>query len=153
MYKIHLSIWLVNTYCICVFLGTQVNQIKKHLFMGKLHSSFFKCFFLAETATVCIVMWSITYSYCLQETTFIEQIVEDESQMEGIPYGCSTIMNWRLHLEAKDLVYPKGWQVSRNSDAGVRLTWSSFFLSPSQGNSTWIITAICLLMVVASFNG
>ncbi|XP_042458639.1 probable beta-1,4-xylosyltransferase IRX9H [Zingiber officinale] len=58
----------------------------------------------------------------LQETTFIEQIVEDESQMEGIPYGCSRIMNWYLPLEAKDLVYPKGWQVSRNSDAVVRLT-------------------------------
>ncbi|KAG6525743.1 hypothetical protein ZIOFF_015710 [Zingiber officinale] len=57
-----------------------------------------------------------------QETTFIEQIVEDESQMEGIPYGCSRIMNWHLPLEAKDLVYPKGWQVSRNSDAVVRLT-------------------------------
>ncbi|WOL08079.1 putative beta-1,4-xylosyltransferase IRX9H [Canna indica] len=57
-----------------------------------------------------------------QETTFIEQIVEGESQMEGLPNGCSRIMNWHLHLEAKDLIYPKGWKVSRNLDAviGIR---------------------------------
>lgn len=52
-----------------------------------------------------------------QETTFIEQVVEDESQMEGIPHGCSKIMNWHLHLEARHLSYPKGWQVSHNLDA------------------------------------
>ncbi|XP_009398588.2 probable beta-1,4-xylosyltransferase IRX9H [Musa acuminata AAA Group] len=57
-----------------------------------------------------------------QETTFIEQIVEDESQMEGLPNDCPRIMNWHLHLEAKDLVYPKGWQVSRNLDSIIRLT-------------------------------
>lgn len=52
-----------------------------------------------------------------QETTFIEQLVEDESQMEGLPHRCSKIMNWHLHLEAKHLVYPKRWQVSSNLDA------------------------------------
>ncbi|XP_072954110.1 probable beta-1,4-xylosyltransferase IRX9H isoform X1 [Typha angustifolia] len=56
-----------------------------------------------------------------QETTFIEQLVEDESQMEGIPSGCSRIMNWHLHLEAKHLVYPKGWQISGNLDVVVPL--------------------------------
>ncbi|KAF8377434.1 hypothetical protein HHK36_030811 [Tetracentron sinense] len=51
-----------------------------------------------------------------QETTFIEQMVEDESQMEGIPHGCSRIMNWHLHLEARGLVHPRGWLVKKNLD-------------------------------------
>lgn len=51
-----------------------------------------------------------------QETTFIEQIVEDESQMEGIPVGCYGIMNWHLHLEASGLAYPKGWTLQKNLD-------------------------------------
>ncbi|KAG8377408.1 hypothetical protein BUALT_Bualt08G0029900 [Buddleja alternifolia] len=52
-----------------------------------------------------------------QETTFIQQIVEDESQMEGVPPGCYKIMNWHLHLEARDLIYPKGWILQNNLDA------------------------------------
>ncbi|KAL1546828.1 Pglcat2p [Salvia divinorum] len=51
-----------------------------------------------------------------QETTFIEQIVENESQMEGIPLGCNRIMNWHLHLEARGLAYPKGWVLPKNLD-------------------------------------
>lgn len=51
-----------------------------------------------------------------QETTFIEQVVEDESQMEGTPSGCSKIMNWHLHLEAHALAYPKGWLLQKNLD-------------------------------------
>lgn len=52
-----------------------------------------------------------------QETTFIEQIVEDESQMEAVPPGCSRVLNWHLHLEARGLVYPRGWLLQRNLDA------------------------------------
>ena len=52
----------------------------------------------------------------LQETTFIEQVVEDESQMEGIPPGCSRIMNWHLHLEAREVSYPRGWLLQKNLD-------------------------------------
>jgi hypothetical protein len=52
----------------------------------------------------------------LQETTFIEQVVEDESQMEGIPPGCSRIMNWHLHLEARHFFYPRGWLLQKNLD-------------------------------------
>lgn len=51
-----------------------------------------------------------------QETTFIEQVVEDESQMEGTPSGCSRIMNWHVHLEASHLVYPTGWLLQKNLD-------------------------------------
>ncbi|XP_072989272.1 probable beta-1,4-xylosyltransferase IRX9H [Typha latifolia] len=56
-----------------------------------------------------------------QETSFLEQLVEDESQMEGVPNDCSKIMNWHLHLDSKDLAYPKGWQVSRNLDVVIPL--------------------------------
>ncbi|KAJ1391966.1 Nucleotide-diphospho-sugar transferase [Sesbania bispinosa] len=52
-----------------------------------------------------------------QETTFIEQLVEDESQMEGSPPGCFKIMNWHLHLGANNIVYPKGWMLQKNLDA------------------------------------
>ncbi|KAI3718039.1 hypothetical protein L1987_70030 [Smallanthus sonchifolius] len=52
-----------------------------------------------------------------QETTFIEQLVEDESQMEATPLGCSKIMNWHLHLEAHELGFPKGWLLQKNLDA------------------------------------
>ncbi|MCD9561210.1 putative beta-1,4-xylosyltransferase irx9h [Datura stramonium] len=52
-----------------------------------------------------------------QETTFIEQIVEDESQMEAVPPGCSRVLNWHLHLEARGLVYPRGWLLQKNLDA------------------------------------
>lgn len=52
-----------------------------------------------------------------QETTFIEQLVEDERQMEGLPPGCSKILNWHLHLDADNIVYPKGWVLQKNLDA------------------------------------
>ncbi|KAJ4780217.1 Glycosyltransferase [Rhynchospora pubera] len=51
-----------------------------------------------------------------QETTFIEQLVEDESEMEAVPPGCNRILNWHLHLESKNLPYPKGWELSENLD-------------------------------------
>uniref|UniRef100_A0A251J524 Glycosyltransferases n=1 Tax=Manihot esculenta TaxID=3983 RepID=A0A251J524_MANES len=51
-----------------------------------------------------------------QETTFIEQVVEDESQMEGAPAGCSRILNWHLHLDAQGLLYPIGWLFQKNLD-------------------------------------
>ncbi|CAO2207871.1 unnamed protein product [Urochloa humidicola] len=56
-----------------------------------------------------------------QETTFIEQLVEDETHMEGIPAGCSKIMNLNLRLEDKHLVYPKGWQMTENLDVIIPL--------------------------------
>ncbi|GAB4852462.1 hypothetical protein Ancab_016656 [Ancistrocladus abbreviatus] len=49
-----------------------------------------------------------------QETTFIEQLVADESQMESIPDGCGRIMNWHLHLEARGIIYPRGWLLQNN---------------------------------------
>lgn len=52
-----------------------------------------------------------------QETTFIEQVVEDESQMEGITPGCATIMNWHLHLESTKNGYPEGWLLQNDLSA------------------------------------
>eukprot|EP00249_Psilotum_nudum_P013013 c24102_g1_i1 orf=289-1641(-) len=54
-----------------------------------------------------------------QETTFIEQVVEDESQMEGLPNGCSKVMVWHLHLESPNLVYPPGWILKGSLNATV----------------------------------
>ncbi|KAJ4966176.1 hypothetical protein NE237_018025 [Protea cynaroides] len=51
-----------------------------------------------------------------QETTFIKQVVEDESQMEAIPLGCSRVVNWHLHLEVCSHAYPKGWVLQKNLD-------------------------------------
>ncbi|XP_043711555.1 probable beta-1,4-xylosyltransferase IRX9H [Telopea speciosissima] len=54
-----------------------------------------------------------------QESMFIEQVVEDESQMEAISLGCSRVMNWHLHLESRSHVYPKGWMLQKNLDVDV----------------------------------
>ncbi|KAK3425681.1 probable beta-1,4-xylosyltransferase IRX9H [Eucalyptus grandis] len=51
-----------------------------------------------------------------QGTKFIEQVVEDESQMEAIPPGCSLIMNWHLYLDGPGLPYPPGWLLQKNLD-------------------------------------
>lgn len=56
-----------------------------------------------------------------QETTFIEQLVAEESQMEGIPAGCSKIMTWHLHLDARGVLYPRGWILQRNLDAALSI--------------------------------
>ncbi|KAL8172075.1 hypothetical protein V2J09_023879 [Rumex salicifolius] len=48
------------------------------------------------------------------ETSFIEQLVEDESQMEGVPMGCSRILNWHLHLDSHGFGYPRGWFMENN---------------------------------------
>ncbi|CAH2034073.1 unnamed protein product, partial [Thlaspi arvense] len=52
-----------------------------------------------------------------QETTFIEQVVADESEMEGVPPFCSRILNWHLHLDARDVPYPQGWLIPNNLEA------------------------------------
>ncbi|XVE70285.1 hypothetical protein DITRI_Ditri10aG0060300 [Diplodiscus trichospermus] len=57
-----------------------------------------------------------------KETTFVEQVVEDESQMQGITPGCSRIMNWHLHLDTGNLVYPKGWLLEKNLEITLPIT-------------------------------
>lgn len=58
----------------------------------------------------------------LQETTFIEQMVADESQMEGLPIGCCKVMAWHLRLEAPELYYPQAWSTEKNLEVVVPLT-------------------------------
>uniref|UniRef100_A0A0D3HC25 Glycosyltransferases n=2 Tax=Oryza TaxID=4527 RepID=A0A0D3HC25_9ORYZ len=55
------------------------------------------------------------------ETAFIEQLVEDETHMEGVPPGCSKIMNFHLHLEDKNAIYLNGWQTTQNLDVIIPL--------------------------------
>ncbi|XP_043704544.1 probable beta-1,4-xylosyltransferase IRX9H [Telopea speciosissima] len=52
----------------------------------------------------------------VKESMFIEQVVEDESQMEGLGEDCSRIMVWHLHLEASHPSYPNGWFKKTNLD-------------------------------------
>lgn len=51
-----------------------------------------------------------------QASTFIEQVVEDESQMEGLPRDCSKIMVWHLPLESPHSFYPRKWSMKDNLD-------------------------------------
>uniref|UniRef100_A0A5B6YG00 Glycosyltransferases n=1 Tax=Davidia involucrata TaxID=16924 RepID=A0A5B6YG00_DAVIN len=50
-----------------------------------------------------------------QVSTFIEQVVEDESQMEGLLQDCSRIMVWHLHVESS-YSYPHEWSMNSNLD-------------------------------------
>lgn len=50
-----------------------------------------------------------------QGSTFIEQVVEDETQMEGLG-NCSVVMVWHLQLEASHPFYPRKWLMKNNLD-------------------------------------
>lgn len=63
-----------------------------------------------------------TIKEALQVSTFIEQIVEDESQMEGLLEDCSRIMVWHLHLESANDFYPLAWFMKDNLDVIASLT-------------------------------
>lgn len=48
--------------------------------------------------------------------------------MKGIPVGCYRIMNWHLHLEARDLLYPTGWMLQKNLNVVIPVKWIWFDL-------------------------
>ncbi|KAL3023680.1 hypothetical protein AAZX31_04G079900 [Glycine max] len=54
-------------------------------------------------------------------STLIEQVVEDESQMEGLMDNCSRVMVWHIDLESSYSFYPQKWIVKNNLDAIVHL--------------------------------
>nr|VDD01208.1 unnamed protein product [Brassica oleracea] len=58
--------------------------------------------------------WPVDCVHNTREKTFIEQVVADESDMEGVPPACSRILNWHLHLAALDVPYPQGWVIQNN---------------------------------------
>lgn len=50
-----------------------------------------------------------------QVTAFVEQIVEDESQMEGLPPSCLRVMVWEVHRETSySALYPHNWSAMHN---------------------------------------
>lgn len=63
-----------------------------------------------------------TFRDGFKESKFVEQLVEDESQMEGLAENCSRILVWHLHFEANGLSYPNGWLIQRNLEAAFPLT-------------------------------
>jgi hypothetical protein len=58
----------------------------------------------------------------LQESRFIEKLVEDETQMEGLADNCSRVMVWNFDLEPPQLHYPTGWLLQKNLDVVVPIT-------------------------------
>lgn len=54
-------------------------------------------------------------------STLIEQVVEDESQMEGSLHNCSRIMVWNLPLESSTSLYPSKWASAHNLDVIIPL--------------------------------
>ncbi|KAK5773151.1 probable beta-1,4-xylosyltransferase IRX9H [Gossypium arboreum] len=51
-----------------------------------------------------------------QVSSFIEQVVEDESRMEGLPLDYSRIMVWELSIESSNSFYPQKWSVKNYLD-------------------------------------
>ncbi|KAF8695998.1 hypothetical protein HU200_036879 [Digitaria exilis] len=58
----------------------------------------------------------------LQESRFIEKLVEDETQMEGLADNCSRVLVWNFDLEPPQLNYPTGWLLQKNLDVVVPIT-------------------------------
>ncbi|XP_066309393.1 probable beta-1,4-xylosyltransferase IRX9L [Miscanthus floridulus] len=58
----------------------------------------------------------------LQESRFIEKLVEDETQMEGLADNCTRVMVWNFDLEPPQLNYPTGWLLQKNLDIIVPIT-------------------------------
>ncbi|XP_039122843.1 probable beta-1,4-xylosyltransferase IRX9H [Dioscorea cayenensis subsp. rotundata] len=57
----------------------------------------------------------------LLETTLVEQLVEDESQMQGLPSNCSKIMVWHAHMEAPEIFYSPGWLMLKDIEVAIPL--------------------------------
>ncbi|KAE9587048.1 hypothetical protein Lal_00004341 [Lupinus albus] len=54
-------------------------------------------------------------------STLIEQVVEDESQMEGLMNNCTKIVVWHIDLESSYSFYPQNWIIKNNLDAILNL--------------------------------
>lgn len=69
-----------------------------------------------------LVLITKLVDFYFQVSTFIQQIVEDESQMEGLEQDCSRIMVWHLQLKSAYSVYPREWFMKENLDVIASLT-------------------------------
>ncbi|CAL0327298.1 unnamed protein product [Lupinus luteus] len=54
-------------------------------------------------------------------STLIQQVVEDESQMEGLMNNCTKIMVWHIDLESSYSFYPQNWIIKNNLDVILNL--------------------------------
>lgn len=57
-----------------------------------------------------------------QVSTFIQQVVEDESQIEALMPNCSRIMVWDIYLAPSNSFYPSKWLMKNNLDVILPLT-------------------------------
>lgn len=58
-----------------------------------------------QSFLLCIYIYKVVL---FQETAFVEELFEDKGQMQGLANNCSSIMAWRLEIEAPMVPYPKG---------------------------------------------
>ncbi|CAN6359188.1 unnamed protein product [Urochloa humidicola] len=55
----------------------------------------------------------------LQESRFIEKLVKNERQIEGLPDNCNRVMVWNFNLEPPQFNYPTGWAIYKNLEASM----------------------------------
>nr|CAB3464474.1 unnamed protein product [Digitaria exilis] len=53
------------------------------------------------------------------ESRFIEKLVKNERQVEGLPDNCNRVMVWNFNLEPPELRYPTGWAIYKNLEANM----------------------------------
>ncbi|KAG8069342.1 hypothetical protein GUJ93_ZPchr0005g15018 [Zizania palustris] len=58
----------------------------------------------------------------LQESRFIEKLVKNEHQIEGLPEDCNRVMVWNLNFEPPQFNYPPGWSLNKNLDGVIPVT-------------------------------
>ncbi|XP_062232120.1 probable beta-1,4-xylosyltransferase GT43E [Phragmites australis] len=58
----------------------------------------------------------------LQESRFIEKLVKNERQIEGLPDNCNRVMIWNFNLVPPVFNYPKGWSLYKNLEADIPVT-------------------------------
>lgn len=61
------------------------------------------------------------FSFYMQVSTLIEQVVEDESQMEGLMNNCSRVTVWHIDLESSYSFYPQKWIIRNSLDVILHL--------------------------------
>lgn len=59
----------------------------------------------------------VTRHVFLQESRFIEKLVKNERQIEGLPDNCNRVMVWNFNLEPPQFNYPTGWAIYKNLEA------------------------------------
>lgn len=69
-----------------------------------------------STHCISVFWWSQ-----LQVSTLIEQVVEDETEMEGLPQDCSKFFVWRHYIKSS-YSYPWEWSMKNNLDSIVPVT-------------------------------